>query len=358
MQGLSSSPDKWGFEMKIRKVAIGGGGVAGSYLASLLSENFDVHVYERQRRESFRAICAWATSKHEMRKLASRIGLNFDEYIFHEGREMLVELPGEIMSIKLKGLCTFNKKQFILDLHKKLSVYYNTDARKISMKDYDLLVDASGFHRSLLPRIQRDYYIPTTEYLVKYKDPPISDFYLRPFFRLAGYLWYFPLFDGYAHVGAGDYRNRQKPELDAFVKKYGGEIVEVVGRPVRIASPPQCEPIYLGNVVGVGESIGAVHPVTGEGIVPGIHCALALSESLDEGLEGYRRWVLREFEVYHTTFMFLRKVHRGEFSFLRDLRLVLSPFLYMKSREERFGMEILLRQWLKILRGYIRSRGK
>ncbi|MDT7879048.1 MAG: NAD(P)/FAD-dependent oxidoreductase [Candidatus Caldarchaeales archaeon] len=342
--------------MVINRVAIAGGGVAGSYLATLLDGHTDVTVFERQKKEKFRAICAWATSKYEMRRHASRAGLSFDEYILHEGREMLVQLPDEIMSIKLKGLCTFDKKRLILDLHRRLKIVYDVDARGLAQSEYDLIVDATGFHRVLLPRIRRDYYIPTTEYLVRFRDPPFDDFYLKPFYKLAGYLWYFPLEKGYAHVGAGDYLNRQRPELDAFTKKYGGEVVEIVGRPVRIASPAQCEPIWSGKAVGVGECIGAVHPVTGEGIIPAIECANILSETLEQGLESYRRRVLRDFDAYYKTFMFLRKVHRGEFSFLRDFHLILFPYLYMKRREERFGMEILLRQWFKILSSYMRAR--
>jgi len=340
----------------INRVAIAGGGVAGSYLATLLDGHADVTVFERQKKEKFRSICAWATSKYEMRRYASKAGLSFDEYILHEGREMLVQLPEEIMSIKLKGLCTFDKKRFILDLHRRLKIVYAADARRLAQSEYDLIVDATGFHRVLLPRIRRDYFIPTTEYLVRFRDPPFNDFYLKPFYKLAGYLWYFPLEKGYAYVGAGDYLNRQRPELDAFIKSYRGEVVEIVGRPVRIASPAQCEPIWTGRIVGVGECIGAVHPVTGEGIIPAIECANILSETLEQGLESYKRRVLRYFDTYYKTFIFLRKVHRGEFSLLRDFHLILSPYLYMKRREERFGMEILLRQWFKILSSYMRAR--
>ncbi|MEM4405215.1 MAG: hypothetical protein QXR28_05080 [Nitrososphaerota archaeon] len=106
------------------KIAVAGGGVSGSFFASLVENTQDVTVFERQRENVFRAICAWGTSKHEMRRLAVRIGLNFDEYILHEGREMVVKLPDNEFSIKLKGLCTFDKKRFILDMHKRLKIKY------------------------------------------------------------------------------------------------------------------------------------------------------------------------------------------------------------------------------------------
>jgi len=34
-----------------------------------------------------------------------------------------------------------------------------------------------------------------------------------------------------------------------------------------------CLPFYKGKVVGVGESIGTVYPILGEGIIPSMMCA-------------------------------------------------------------------------------------
>lgn len=340
----------------IVKVAVAGGGVAGSYFANLIKDAYEVAVFERQKAESFRAICAWGTSKHEMRRLAGRIGLNFDEYILHEGKEMIVKLPsGDEFSIKLKGLCTFNKKKFILDMHSRLKVYYGVDVKKVKMTNFDLIVDATGFHRALLPRIARDYYIPTVEYLVKYDSPPMEDFFLMPLTHLGGYLWYFPLSNNLAHVGVGDYFNRHREALNEFIRRTPGEVIDVVGRPVRIAPPHLCAPIASDGVVGLGESIGTVHPVIGEGIIPGMQCAELLAQSLEEGIERYPLKVLKSFSVFYTIFQFIRKVHNSSFNYFRDFKLLLSPYLYMKLREDRFGMEIRLKDWLRIVESYRRA---
>ncbi len=339
------------------RVAVAGGGVAGSYFANLIKGDHEVVVFERQKAENFRAICAWGTSKHEMRRLAGRIGLNFDEYILHEGKEMIVKLPDESeFSIKLKGLCTFNKKQFILDMHSRLKVYYSIDVKKVKITGFDLIVDATGFHRALLPRIARDYYIPTVEYLVKYDSPPIDDFYLMPLTHLGGYLWYFPLSNNLAHVGVGDYFNRHKEALDEFIRKNPGEVIDVVGRPVRIAPPHLCAPIISNGVVGLGESIGTVHPVIGEGIIPGMQCAELLSQSVDGRIEQYPQKVLKSFSVFYTIFQFIKKVHNSSFNYLRDFRLLMTPYIYMKLREDRFGMEIRLKDWLRIVESYRKGR--
>ncbi|MEM1922890.1 MAG: NAD(P)/FAD-dependent oxidoreductase [Nitrososphaerota archaeon] len=335
------------------KIAVAGGGVAGSYFSSIMNNEHEVTVFERQGSEEFRAICAWGTSKHEMRRLASNVGISFDEYIFHEGREMVVKLPGEKeFSIKLKGLCTFDKRRFILDMHAKLRVIYGFDVKRANIEGFDLVVDSTGFHRALLPRLKKDYYIPTVEYLVKYKDPPFDDFYLMPLTHLGGYLWYFPLSRGLAHVGVGDYFGRHRSALAEFMNKYPGEILDVVGKPVRIAPPHLCNPIVSERVVGIGESIGTVHPVIGEGIIPGMQSAEILAECVQSGLDGYAHKIFRAFSVFYDIFQFIRKVHNSTFSYLRDFKLLLSPFIYMKLREDRFGMEVKLRDWIKIVHAY------
>lgn len=335
------------------KIAVAGGGVAGSYLACLLNGIHEITVFERQKREGFKPICAWGASKPEMRRLSDRIGMNFDEYIFHEGREMVVKLPrGAEFSIKLKGLCTFDKKSFILDMHNRVKVHYGVDAKSLNLSEYSLVVDSTGFHRALLPRLKHDYFIPTVEYLVKYNEPPFDDFVLMPMTRLGGYLWYFPLKKGLVHVGVGDLFGRHTKSLREFIQKYPGEVLDVMGKPVRIAPPHLSLPILNNNVVGLGESIGTVHPVIGEGIIPSMQCAEILAECIDDSLERYPREVLKHFSVFFDIFKFIKKAHNMTFSYFKDFKLLLSPFIYMKMREERFGMVVKLRDWMRIVNAY------
>lgn len=332
------------------RVAIVGGGVAGSYLANLLSERHAVVVYEQQPLERFYTVCAWGTSIHELRKLASVIGMSFDEYVYFVGKEMVVDLGDDELRIPLKGLCTFDKRRFVMDMHKKIEVVYGHKVVRELPKGYDLIIDATGFHRSLLPRIEKDYYIPTLEYKLKYPEPPLSDFYIRPIPGLSGYLWYFPLDNGYAHVGAGDYFKGHLSVLDQFIARHRGQVVMRLGRPVRIAPPHLCKPIAFGPVYGVGESIGTVYPVLGEGIIPGMKCAKLLAEHvMEERLEEYPDAVLKEFKVYLYAFEFIRKKIKRTFSWFKDWPLVLRPFLHMKINEERYGMQIRLRDWVRLI---------
>ena len=91
---------------------------------------------------------------------------------------------------------------------------------------------------------------------------------------MSGYFWYFP-------IGAGDYNKNHIVETDKFLKKHGGKIVKTVGRPIRLATPENCMPYSDGNIVGVGESIGTVFPLLGEGIIPSMECADILVNNVD-----------------------------------------------------------------------------
>jgi len=335
------------------RAAIIGGGVAGSYIAQLLKNNHDVVVYERQERDKFFPICAWGTSLNELRVLAKKIGLNFDEYVYHVGKRMFVQVKDEIIDIKLKGLCTFDKLRFIKDMHQDVKLVYGSKITGPPSSDYDLVIDATGFNRALLPKIKKDYFIPTVEYRVKFREPPYDDFYIRPIDKLSGYLWYFPLGDGVFHVGAGDYYKNHEKYLNEFLQKYRGEILMKIGRPVRITPPHLSTPILDGNIAGVGECIGTVFPILGEGIIPSMQSAEILAKHVERGtLTEYPKDILNYFDVFYKLFIFIQKKFSGKFSLIRDFGLLISPIIYMKKREKRFGLEVRLRDWLKIVRSY------
>ena len=118
-------------------------------------------------------------------------------------------------------------------------------------------------------------WVPCVEYKVNYPGgkTPFEDFFIRPFNQLSGYFWYFPLEKGSAYVGAGDFKKDQNEFVDKFNSEHPGQIEPKIGRPIRISPPKYCEPFYLGNVVGCGESIGTVFPLLGEGIIPSLQCA-------------------------------------------------------------------------------------
>ena len=150
----------------MKKIAIIGLGVAGSYLLNRLSREHDVTGYERQKEGQFQAVCAWGTSKHELTKIMKPLGIDFQKYILFNGKEMKVDLGnGKSRGIPLKGLVTFNKHQLEVDLTNGKKAHFGIKATPSLLKDekYDMIIDCTGLHRAFLPKIKNDMWVPCVE---------------------------------------------------------------------------------------------------------------------------------------------------------------------------------------------------
>jgi flavin-dependent dehydrogenase len=166
---------------------------------------------------------------------------------------------------------------------------------------------------------------------------------------MTGYFWYFPLNNGYAHIGAGDFqRNRDNKFVDTFLKRYQCEIIKKVGRPVRISPPIQCEPFTDGRKsVGVGESIGTVYSLLGEGIIPATWCAELFIQHLHD-MKGYRDAVIKKFEIYALVFKFIQLKITKRFNTLKHLIDLLRIYKHMKEQEDRYGMVIRMTDMFRV----------
>ncbi len=323
--------------------------MAGAYLLNRIPSEHQVEAFEMRSEENWYTVCAWGTSQPYIRDLVKMAGFNFDDYVLHKGKKMVVQLDGEELEIPLKGLVTYDKHQLTHDMIKGKNVHWGSQIKEQDghFDNFDIVVDATGLHRSLLPKIQGDIVIPSLEYQVKSKELPYDDFVIRPYEGITGYWWYFPLGDGMAHVGAGDLRGRYRGELDEFVKKYHCEVVRRIGRPVRVTPPKLCEPFFDGKVVGVGESIGTVYPMLGEGIIPSMQCVNLFVDHLGDK-EGYRKAVLEKFAVYAKVFDFVKAKIDGNFSMLRMWPTLLAIYRYMHSNETRYGLKVRMSDFYKI----------
>lgn len=332
------------------RVAVVGMGVAGAYTAGRLKERHDVVGFERMEEENHDSICAWGTSKNEMKYFSKKCGLDFDDYILHDGLALNVEAGPNSFAVRLKGLCTYDKIRLIHDMLEGVKVSYGTaPARSDLEKSFDLIVDATGFHRALLPKPKNELWVPTIQYKVKYDKRPYEDFLIRPYPGMTGYFWYFPLEDGYAHIGAGDKHRRHVKTADDFLKKHGGKVLKKVGRPIRLNPPATCEPFFDGKVVGVGESIGTVFAMLGEGIIPSTICADLFVENMHD-LKNYRKLVLEKFSVYSSVFKFLTSKMNDKFSMMKYLPDLIRIYRHMKRGEDRFGMEVRMADLMKLTR--------
>ena len=326
-----------------------GTGVAGAYLLNRIPAEHRVEAFEMRTENNWYTVCAWGTSQPFIRDLVKMAGFNFDEYVLHKGKEMVVDLGEEKLRIPLRGLVTYDKHRLTRDMIEGKSVRWGAQvkAARGGFEDFDMVVDATGVQRSLLPRVREDILIPSLEYQVKSKELPYDDFIIKPYPGITGYWWYFPLGDRMAHVGAGDYLGKYRGELEEFVKKHKCEVIRKVGRPVRVTPPKLMEPFFDGKVVGVGESVGTVYPMLGEGIIPSMQCANMLVEHLGDS-EGYRRAVLKHYEVYAKVYAFVKAKIDGRFSLMRMWPTLMSVYWHMRSNETRYGIEVRFSDFFKI----------
>src|ERR687883_370994 len=106
--------------------AIAGAGVAGSYLGNMLQKRgHDVEIFEASQKDQHWPICAWGASRHMLERFSSQAGLDFNKYIFHIGQNLRIELPNNNQeTLELKGLATYNKRDWEKDLLKDVRVTY------------------------------------------------------------------------------------------------------------------------------------------------------------------------------------------------------------------------------------------
>jgi flavin-dependent dehydrogenase len=289
-----------------------------------------------------------------MAGLSRNCGLDFKDYVLHDGRHMRVDLgEKEGVDIRLKGMVSYDKLRLIQDMIRGTDIRFGRAPRKDELEpDFDIIVDATGFHRNYLPRIENEMWIPCVQYKVRYAagEEPFDDFYLRSFPSMSGYFWYFPLGNGYAHVGAGDFMKKHNSFVDAFLKSQKCEVMKKVGRPVRLTPPASCEPFTDGRKsVGVGESIGTVYPLLGEGIIPSTWCAELFVKHMHD-LQAYRQAVIERFRIYSLVFRFIQLKITGKFSLARHGLEMLKLYRHMKSEEDRYGMRVTMSDMLKVSR--------
>jgi flavin-dependent dehydrogenase len=337
--------------------AIAGAGVAGSYLGNMLQKRgHDVEIFEASKKDHHWPVCAWGASRHMLERFSKQAGLDFSNYIFHVGQQLKIELPNNNEeSLELKGLVTYNKLGWETDLLKNVKVTYGVKVTReaFAFDKYDYIVDCTGLHRSLLPKSGQDFLIPAYEYLLE-NVRGADDFYVIGYKGAKGYFWYFPLGDGRGYMGAGDIEKKYQG-IETFFKQHPeAKVVKKIGRPIRLAPPKRMEPFFDGNIIGVGESIGCVFPMLGEGIIPSLLCCNIFLDVLDRSkgkfdFKQYRKKVLDTFDYYDDVYKIVRLKMDGKLRTVRHIHLMMSMYRNMKKEEKRFGFEIRLEKMTRLV---------
>ena len=338
-------------------IAIAGAGVAGSYLGRLLQKlGHKVKIFESSNKENHWPVCAWGASRNVLAKFSEHAGLNFDNYIFHVGKILRMELPNYNKEyLDLKGLVTYDKQKWEQDLLEGITITYGVKCSPESfpLDEYDYVLDCTGLHRTLLPKSKQDFLIPAYEYLIENIQNE-EDFYVIGYKRARGYFWYFPLDHNRAYIGAGDIDKKYYGIAEFFRQHPTAKIVKKIGRPIRLAPPKRMEPFYQNNVIGIGESIGCVFPMLGEGIIPSLLCCDIFLEVFDKSdtkfdFKQYRKKVLHRFEYYDNVYKIVRLKMDAKLSTIKHINLLMSMYRNMKKEEQRFGFEVSFEKMTRLL---------
>lgn len=320
------------------RIAIAGAGLSGAYLYRLLKNcglNDTITVFDRPHETSCGiSPCAWGTTLG-FEGLVQQAGLEPHRYAIRQHDHVMMDE----MNIKTDALM-INKPRLIKDLLKGAEII-NAD---IPLDEYDRVIDATGVARAYLPRIRDDIILPCVQCRMA-TEPDNND--LRIKISKIGYAWSFPLYTGIHHVGAGSLVVDPVELLNDFRKdiEVNNEYREIVcscESSVRLTAPVKSKPFVRGKIWGVGEAIGCVAPLAGEGIIPGMRSARILFDNWNDSL-AYERAILKEFKWMEGERRVVDRLRRGE-----DLN-IRSGFV-LKETTKRMGMDLKLLDALKLLR--------
>jgi flavin-dependent dehydrogenase len=289
------------------KVAIAGAGIAGGYLARLLAARGIVpdlyDGWDHGTRCGYRS-CGWGAP----------VGIG--DYLNHVDLKLQNYLIEPMFTMNFDGLvaktplCTINKPLLLRDLTSGFRLQKKRLDPDASL-NYDILVDATGIKRDLLPPCRSDLTLPTLQHrvsvILKAGERLEAGVYGNQIPGL-GYLWVFPLAQNQYHIGIGGIGLvRHEGIMEQYYRDVSDRftftpICSCAGT-VRVASPFYSTPFSVSlirkdgmvqRVVGVGESIGTVSPFTGEGIIYSLECARILADSWPD-FGGYSKKVLSRF---------------------------------------------------------------
>lgn len=314
------------------KVAIAGAGLTGSYLYRLLvSQGHGVHLFDKRPGTKCGVTpCAWGTSRG-FAELAKAAGLDASRYVLTRSDHIVMD------GLRIRAdLTTFDKKKFIEDLRQGAHVDYSEP----DLREYDRLIDSTGVERAFLPPIRDDVVLRCVQYRIKTDVPLANEVRLRGI----GYAWCFPLSNKEFHVGCGSLLLDPRRVIEELgwagdSSSRGGVLCACKGS-VRLSGPQRSLPFVAdGNgreVWGVGEAIGCVAPLAGDGIIPGMRSVQLLMEFWDDPA-AYTKAILREFGWM--------KDERGVIDKLRsNEELGLQDAWVLKKNSRRMAMQVGLKQ--------------
>jgi len=304
-------------------IQIYGAGMAGTYFAKLCeNEGIKYKIYDVRDKPDCR--CAWGIENVEkFKKLLSEIDYKLDEYILSKCKKVLTNLG----TLRRKVI-TFDKAKLLSDLWNEL------DVNKPEEQNEEIVVDATGHKRAILPSIRNDVLIPCVQIRCKSNLDEENIYIFTD--GVKGYSWAFPVGEEW-HIGAGhidgiDKANELVKNLIRYFKVKIADVKCKCRGYVRHLPPSRCKPIYFyngRNIFGIGESIGAVTFVGG-GNVTSLESAKVLIDVIlnEDDYYTYEDRIIKTFRSIETTYKLFDSINKK--NMIEALKL---SFEKVKNRE-------------------------
>lgn len=325
---------------KKTKLAIVGAGMTGAYLYRVLkNEGYEADLFDLKRisRCGLKP-CAWGTSAGFI-ELVKQAGLDAERYILRRLDYLLMN----DVSIKAE-LMVFDKPQLVKDLLKDAEIHFTP----LPLNRYDRVIDATGVSRALLPPIKDDIVMGCRQYLIETKESLGNRIKLGGI----GYAWCFPLSRNRYHVGCGSLLDdpqrilKDLCWLESTSSRYEIKILCSCTGKIRLTGPCQSQPFVSEGVGegiwGIGEAIGCVAPLAGDGVVPGMRNVQLLLNTWDKPQE-YTNAVLGEFRWMKDERGVIDKLIKAEGTGIREARV-------LRKNSKRMGMQVGLREAVALLK--------
>ncbi|KUG20241.1 MAG: hypothetical protein KO206_08705 [Methanomicrobiaceae archaeon] len=340
-----------------KRIAIAGAGVAGSLLYRALTDlGRTVDIYDLPHRRTACGIhsCAWGVSADFFRWMQ---GARADPAAYIANRITRVDFGGQTVPAEIYLL---DKPRLIRELLDGAPIR----STPIPAGWYDRVLDCTGAARAYLPpTMERDVLCDTIQMRIYSSDFPDDTIQLR--YWKVGYCWLFPLGNHRFHLGAGGFPKQcgdlhQMLEsagfLDGNDRMAGCRTEQICGceSTIRLTGPLGARPHVAPDspsgcpVWGVGESIGTVSPISGEGITHALQCA-ALYLAHERDARAYSEAVVREFSRMAKERGILEKAMTGRWFSLSEWRAI-------QQNAARMGIRVGVAEILAVLRELLRHR--
>jgi flavin-dependent dehydrogenase len=319
-------------------IAVMGAGLTGAYLYRLLKARNRAVVDVFDRGPGTRCgltPCAWGTSRG-FHDLVEASGLDPSRYILKRTDHIIMD------GLRIKAdLMTFDKPGLIRDLLQGAKVSYSLP----DLAGYDRIIDATGAARAFLPPVEDDVILPCLQRRVE-ADVPLGN---QIQLGRIGYGWCFPLTSREYHIGCGSLLSDPRTIMGGlgFIadSMWRSTIICACSGSIRLSGPHYSGPFVAlhgkTEVWGVGEAIGCVAPLAGDGIIPGMKSVQILIEFWDDP-SGYRDAILREFRWMKEERAVVEKLRKGA-------SLSLGDAWVLKKNSRRMGMQVRIGQAARLL---------